>query len=277
MAAAGAAAQDIRRLPPIEELPGTFEPGTEWAPPAESVLAPPADVPGAPTDAGPVEPPPPPPKLWAGSFDLGLNGSEGNSQVFNFRYGMNATRTTPGAILTLKSNYIYTKSSGDKTANRLFFDGRHEWLLGESPWGIYVHQTTEWDEFKAFDIRWTFDTGLSYHFIRSPRTNLVGRVGPGVSQEIGGPDEEIVPELVIGTTFDHQISDRQKVSLSADYYPAIDDFNDYRLVSQGAWEILLDDSPNLSLKLSVSDRYDSTPQGAKANDLDYAATLVWSF
>jgi len=34
---------------------------------------------------------------------------------------------------------------------------------------------------------------------------------------------------------------------------------------------------NLSLKLSVLDRYDSTPHEAKPNDMDYAATLLWSF
>ncbi len=34
---------------------------------------------------------------------------------------------------------------------------------------------------------------------------------------------------------------------------------------------------NLSMKLSVLDRYDSTPDGAEANDLDYSAVLLWSY
>jgi hypothetical protein len=33
----------------------------------------------------------------------------------------------------------------------------------------------------------------------------------------------------------------------------------------------------LSLKLSVIDRYDSTPQGARPNDLDYSTLLIWVF
>ena len=32
---------------------------------------------------------------------------------------------------------------------------------------------------------------------------------------------------------------------------------------------------NLSFKLSVIDRYDSTPDGRKPNDLDYALLLLW--
>jgi hypothetical protein len=31
------------------------------------------------------------------------------------------------------------------------------------------------------------------------------------------------------------------------------------------------------LKLSVIDRYDSTPQGARPNDLDYSTLLLWTF
>ena len=32
---------------------------------------------------------------------------------------------------------------------------------------------------------------------------------------------------------------------------------------------------NLSLKVSAFDRYDSTPQGRRPNDLDYALLLLW--
>jgi hypothetical protein len=33
----------------------------------------------------------------------------------------------------------------------------------------------------------------------------------------------------------------------------------------------------LSAKLSIVDRYDSTPQSRKPNDLNYAALMMWSF
>ena len=43
------------------------------------------------------------------------------------------------------------------------------------------------------------------------------------------------------------------------------------------WEIALCKAWGLSLKLSVIDRYDSTPQGARPNDLDYSTLLIWVF
>ena len=47
------------------------------------------------------------------------------------------------------------------------------------------------------------------------------------------------------------------------------------MVSTLNWEVLLDEVANLSLKLSVSDRYDSTPFGRRPNDVDYGLLLLW--
>ena len=55
------------------------------------------------------------------------------------------------------------------------------------------------------------------------------------------------------------------------------DVSDYRITTQIAWEIVIDEVNNLSLKISALDRYDSTPSGGTPNALDYAATLLWSF
>ena len=74
----------------------------------------------------------------------------------------------------------------------------------------------------------------------------------------------------------HKISDRQRLNITVDYYPAWEDFANYRLVTQASWELLLDEATNLSLKVGVLDRYDSTPGiGLQENDLDYFITLLW--
>ena len=41
------------------------------------------------------------------------------------------------------------------------------------------------------------------------------------------------------------------------------------------WEVLLSQAANLSLKIGVVDRYDSTPNGRERNDLNYTALLLW--
>lgn len=271
--------------PPEGAVVPTLPPAEEIAVPATDPTADPAAVPAA--DAAAEVPPgaaapatvivEPPPKLWTGNFDVGLNGSDGNSQVFNIRLGSIAIRETAYSKLTLKTNYLTTSADGVTTADRLFFDGRHEWLRPQSPWTIFVQETTEYDEFTAFDVRVMLSTGLGYQFIKNDITTLTGRFGPGVSREFGGPDDRWIPELVFGGAFERQLSTRQKLIASVDYFPDVTNFADFRVNSQGAWQISLNEADSLSLKLSVTDRYDSTPNGARPNDIDYATTLVWSY
>lgn len=216
-------------------------------------------------------------KAWNGSFDLGANGSEGNSQSFNLRAGLNMKREAPWSITTLTMNYVNTSANSVDTADRLFVDSRYEWLFADSPWSIYVHETTDYDEFRAFDVRVTADTGVGYQFWKTAISRFKGRVGPGVSREIGGPNDEWIPEMVFGAIYERQISKYQKFNITIDYFPEISDFTNYRVNAQVNWEVVLDEINNLSMKIGVVDRYDSTDEGKKPNDIDYKTVLVWSF
>lgn len=216
-------------------------------------------------------------KAWNGSFDLGANGSEGNSQNFNLRAGLNMKREVPWSITTLTMNYVNTSSNSVTTADRVFLDGRYEWLIADSPWSLYVHETTDYDEFRAFNLRITADAGVGYQFWKTDVSRFKGRLGPGVSREIGGPNDEWIPELVFGAIYERQISKYQKFNCTIDYFPEISDFTNYRVNAQINWEVVLDEINNLSMKIGVVDRYDSTDEGKKPNDIDYKTVLVWSF
>lgn len=215
--------------------------------------------------------------LWEGTFEFGLDGTEGNSRTLNFRVGIEAKRETPYDVLDLDLDYHKKTADFRETANRLFFDARIEALYEESRWTLFIHHSTEYDEFKPFDVRVALDSGVGYQLIDWETTTLTARIGSGASHEIGGPDDAYVPEAVAGLEFEHQLTDRQKFSLTADYTPSMLTFADYRLSAKAGWEIMLDEEMNLSMKFSLLDRYDSTPNGAKPNDLDYSITLLWGF
>ena len=219
----------------------------------------------------------PPVRLWKGNFELGFNGSEGNSETLNFRFGFDAKRKTDANILDLDLDYHKRTADNKETANRMFLDSRYEWLHGDSPWTSFVHQTAEYDEFKAYNVRVALDLGVGYQFLDNDATSLMGRLGSGVSHEIGGPDRNVVPELTWGLELEHQLTKRQKFRASTEYVPDVTDFADFRLTTKLDWEVLLDEDWNLSLKLGILDRYDSTPNGSKPNDLDYSITLLWNF
>jgi len=277
---------EVRRLPAVELLPFP----SEETPPAAEVLPLPSEETPPAADRAAEEPhlvapsieelpakPETPAKPWKGGFELGLDGTEGNSQTLNFRLGLNAKRSTPQSALTLDLDYRKNTSEAEETAHRAFLDWRFERLFPNSPWTCFVHGSVDYDEFKAFDLRVTADLGLGYQLIKTKTTSLVARAGGGFSHEIGSTDKSYVPEAVFGLDFERQLSRRQKLTFSTEYAPDVTDIGDFRLTSRAGWEVLVDQEMNLSLKLSVLNRYDSTPGDAKPNDLDYSAVLLWKF
>jgi len=231
-----------------------------------------------PPDAGVrVDSPEPPPKIWEGSFELGVNGTGGNSETFNVRTGSKVKRKTDWSILSSELDYHQNNAGSTQTANQALLESRYELLFKPSAWTWFVHNTLEYDEFKPFDLRLGADTGLGYQFIKDDFTTFTGRLGGGTSREFGGVDEEWKPEAVFGLEFEHKITKTHKISLAMDYMPNVTDFNDYRMKAKASWEILLDEESHLSLKINAIDRYDSTPDGSLANDIDYSLVLLWSF
>lgn len=259
----------------IEHLPPLGDPATELGATPETILPAEATLSSS-TDNGawwistdwfssPV---------WDFGAEMGLNGSSGNARAFSILAAFNGKRKTEGNELEWDLKYGKSQNDGIETQHYALFNSRWDWKFAPV-WFLYNKNNLEYDEFKAFDVRLVLSGGLGHHFVKTESTTLTGRWGAGVSREFGGPDNSWVPEANLGADFEHQLSRRQKLKLTTDYYPSWEDFRDYRLVTNAHWEILLDKETNLSLKLGAVDRYDSTPNGAKPNDVDYFATLLW--
>lgn len=214
---------------------------------------------------------------WTNSVEFGLNGSSGNSETTSLQAGADLLRTSDVYTFSTKLNYQKTQAGGAETQNNGRLDSTLDRLLGDTPWSAFVNTGLEYDEFKAFDLRFNINTGLGFYWLKNDTTTLVTRFGAGTSREFGGPDDSWVPEAMFGYEASHQLTPRQKIKGKLDYFPQWDSFSDFRLVSDVAWEILLDGTDNLSLKLSATNRHDSTPQGLEPNDLFYGALLLWKF
>jgi hypothetical protein len=100
-------------------------------------------------------------------------------------------------------------------------------------------------------------------------------MGAGAVREFGGVVDEWQPQALLGVDYTHQLSKLQRVAAKIDYYPEWQDFRQYRVVTELGWQIALGKPKNVSLKLSLIDRYDSTPDGAQPNSFDYAVLFVW--
>ncbi len=214
---------------------------------------------------------------WENHAEFGLDGSSGNADTLALQTGLEMKRSTDRYTLALDFDYRLANASGTTTEDNGRFNLDYDQLFANSRWSAFGKFGSEWDKFKAFDLRLNMNGGIGYYWMRSDQATLVTRFGAGASKEIGSPDDNWIPEAVFGAEAERQINRYNKMKAKLDYFPAWEDFSDFRLVSDLAWEILLDDDENLSLKLALTDRYDSTPQGAKANNVYYSLLLLVKF
>lgn len=264
----------------VKPVDGFAKPATKSSAP-EPVANTPMALPGVSICdglTGAAAKPQPVEKLWTGRFDLGLDGAEGNSQAFNLRFGFHANRKTEKTILTLGVDLLKQTANGDDTTNRAYGEGRNEWLFENSRWSCFIHSTVDYDEFKAYNVCDAADIGWGYRLIKNDDTTLIGRFGAGYSNYCGGVDDgKVFPEAVFGMSLEQKISKRQKIVGTVEYAPDIVDFRRYRIRSQAAYEVLLDEEMNLSMKLGILERYNSLQIGTQGNDFDYAAMIMWQF
>lgn len=216
-------------------------------------------------------------KGWISHAELGLNGSSGNAVTTAIQTGLEMKRKTDIYTLEIDFNYRQASTQGRNTENNGRLNIDYDRLLGDTNWTSFGKLGMESDKFKAFDLRLNMNSGLGYYWIRNDATNLITRFGAGASRKFGAPVDVWTPEALLGLNFDSQISERQKIIAKLDYFPSLRKYGEYRIVSDLAWETLIDSADNLSLRLSVTDRYDSSPQGALPNDVYYAALMLYKF
>lgn len=214
---------------------------------------------------------------WDGSVQLGADGTSGSSETFNITFGVNAKRQFEVGSFKFDIDYKRNNSDSVITANRLFFDCKYEYPYSDGRWTLFAQDEVTYDEFQPWDLQVAISAGVGYYLWKTETTKLQTLWGGGFSQDIGGPDDEYVPEMHFGVNGEHQINKRQKFIASCDYYPDVTDFTESRMVSKASWEVLLDEEVNLSMKFNVNQRIYCPNPGGNQNEVDYSVLLMWKF
>lgn len=216
---------------------------------------------------------------WTGSFEIGADGSDGNSQTLDVLSGFEVTKETVSADYLVDFDYIYESANGAPTNHTLMLLGRREWDRKGTDMKWFADGWYEYDQFQDFDNRIAFHAGLGKIPLHKRNCcTLKGRLGAGTSKQWNQyVDQEWRPEVLAGGEYRCKFNDRSSLYVEADYYPSVGDLNDFRVKVRAGWELLLNEKKGLGLKLFAIDRYDSTPADALPNDLDYGVSLIWKF
>lgn len=214
---------------------------------------------------------------WLREFELGLTGSQGNSERANFQGGFRMSRKTDADTFQLNTRYRLDTTGGDRTANRFLANARNDWGLSHPDWSLFLQSGVELDEFREFDARWTGGGGFGYRIINTPDTVLRGRLGFGFSRDFGGLDDDYHPEVITGLELSRRLTDRQLLVASAEVFPEVDDFDDFRSIIKAEWQLRLENSKDVFLRIGAEHRYDTDTPADKRSDLDYFVRLVFGF
>lgn len=215
------------------------------------------------------------PAPWDIGINFGLNGSEGQNRTQSVASGAYVKRDSELWTLDSKVTYNLTAANSVETQNNALLDARLDRKLKKTAWSLFILNQTLYDEFQPFDLRVSLNSGVGYKWVKTDNFNLLGRFGAGASREFGGPDDEWAAEALLGLDYEYLISDKQRFTMKVDYFPEWEDFGNYRVVSDAGWEVDLDKPKNMSLRFTVNDRYDSTPNGVAPNLVNYAVLLNW--
>jgi putative salt-induced outer membrane protein YdiY len=215
------------------------------------------------------------PTPWDSGIELGLNGSTGTNESLSIRTGGYVKHESKSSKFDFSIYHNRTTTSGLTTQNNATLDLRNDWSLDDSSrWTLFAKANLFYDQFQTFDLQTNANSGIGYQLLKLHELSLTGRVGSGASREFGGPNDDWVPEALFGVDYEQKFADTHKIFYKFEYFPEIEEFGQYRMVTDAGWEISLAKPSNVSLKLSATDRYDSTPNGADPHLVNYSVLLL---
>ncbi|HIA48312.1 MAG TPA: DUF481 domain-containing protein [Candidatus Hydrogenedentes bacterium] len=222
---------------------------------------------------------PKPAQLWSARVELGINGSDGNSERFSFTGRSNATRKTDADMLLLYLQGYYAEDNGIRSHNEFKLGGRYEWKVAPK-WSAYVRTEFEEDEFEQLDLRSTLVLGMSYRVLDGTLQTLSTRLGIGYLREDfeTAPSEE---ETIVDLGYDYMLKIRQWAKLvhNLTYYAGLDDpTEEFRIVVDTAAEVPLTVSQQWKLRVGVKHEYDDEPLPVVENlDTTYYLNLAYDW
>ena len=210
---------------------------------------------------------------WKRKLSVGIFGSAGKSENSKINIGFTADFEDNQERWKHKTSYYRYESEGDLSDHSLTSSLNHDWLLPDSPKFYFAGGHIDFDEFKDWDQRLGINAGIGYEFIETETWRLIGRAGLGVNQTFGGTREETTLEGLLGAEAHWKISDSQSLAITNTLHPNLSDSGEFRNLSSLDWELELDNSYELGLKLGLTNEYDSLNTDDE-NDFKYSLSIV---
>jgi len=217
---------------------------------------------------------------WQREISAGYNTARGNTR--NEQFSLNAFVNRNRKHIdewTFKGNMFYSEANKRMDAQKWYGMGRYAYSFGpRKAWYNFYRLETDHDKFADVYYRLIPASGVGYWFFDLPESKLLAEVGLGLEYTDYYGDKKNTSNLIAVPRlfYEQELFKRAKFTQDIYLYPALTDSGAYRVHSESAFTLSINDS--LGLRLSLIDDYNSEPPSdTKKNDLTLMSSLVYSF
>jgi len=219
---------------------------------------------------------------WNQNIKLGAGYQSGQTDNSDLSTSYHADRTVEEHEVIFDLSYRFAKTNSDRSANRFSGAWGNKWFQAKSKWDFFTNLQFDWGEFQSWDQRIVGDLGIGYEiytFEDSKETaSLSSRFGGGVRKEFQSENENIIPEGLLGLSFDWKLTGLQTFNVDTTWHPDFEDFANYRLVTRASWNIKMTEAKNLDFSIGLHHEYDSVVDvDVKNTYLHLTAGITYSF
>ena len=173
----------------------------------------------------------------------------------------------------------YSSTKRKMDAYKWYGMGRYAYSFGSMKrWYNFYRIEVDHDRFADIDYRFVPAAGVGYWFYDLPRLKLMVEAGAGYEHTSYRSNIKDKGGWVLAPRafFEKELFSNTKISQNIFYYPAFEDFSDYRIHSETMLDIAM--NHKLSLRISLIDDYNADPPAdTKDNDLRVISSLAYSF
>jgi len=219
---------------------------------------------------------------WNQTIKLGGGYQSGQTDNIDINTSYHADRTVNEHEVRFDVSYRLAETDKSKTANRFSSAWGNKWFHTESKWDYFTNLQFEWAEFQSWEQRLVGDIGIEFKIYqckdKEEVAELSGRLGGGFRKEFQSENDDLIPEGLLGLAYDWKLTGNQSFKADTTWFPDIQDFANYRLVSHASWNIKMTEAKNLDFSLGLQHEYDSVVDtGVKKTYLHFTAGISYSF
>lgn len=215
------------------------------------------------------------PDAWRRSLYYGMTLAQGNSDTLRYSLGLDALKERQADLFRVKARGVYGESDSKTDTENAIAAMRYERQLTDIAYGL---GHVEWMTDSIVDLNYRVSAILSpgAHLIRTDTTLLNLEAGAGYLTEKKGNNEQGFVAGRFAVTFEKVIDSRSLFWLTCEYLPKLLDSNVFYINSEVGLATVV--ARNLSLTVSLQDRYDNAPaEDTKSNDSVLTTALNLNF